>query len=167
VQETLISVAKKMPGFTYNPAKDSFKGWLLTVTRWRVRDQFEKRRRGSILFQVPDPISPSDDLNDQPGGMGGIADPAGFDLEAIWDREWQKHLLQTALGRIRRQVHPRQYEIYHLHVVLGKPVEEVKKALQVSSAQVYLAKYRVGACLKRQLKHLQNGAFEFGNHGPR
>ncbi|HEY5910625.1 MAG TPA: sigma factor, partial [Verrucomicrobiae bacterium] len=30
VQDTLISVARKMPGFTYDPAKDSFKGWLLT-----------------------------------------------------------------------------------------------------------------------------------------
>src|SRR6516225_7906897 len=43
VQETLISVAKKMPGFTYDPAKDSFKGWLLTVVRWRIRDQLAKR----------------------------------------------------------------------------------------------------------------------------
>src|SRR5262245_58514032 len=43
VQETLISVAKKMPGFRYDPATDSFKGWLLTVTRWRIRDQLAKR----------------------------------------------------------------------------------------------------------------------------
>src|SRR5215813_1813533 len=43
VQDTLIAVAKKMPGFTYDPAKDSFKGWLLTVVRWRIRDQFAKR----------------------------------------------------------------------------------------------------------------------------
>src|SRR6266478_5996435 len=28
VQETLISVAKKMPGFKYDPTVDSFKGWL-------------------------------------------------------------------------------------------------------------------------------------------
>src|SRR5262249_9061412 len=32
VQDTLISVARKMPDFTYDPSKDSFKGWLLTVT---------------------------------------------------------------------------------------------------------------------------------------
>src|SRR5436190_14466807 len=43
VQDTLISVAKKMPEFTYDPGKDSFKGWLLTVVRWRIRDQFAKR----------------------------------------------------------------------------------------------------------------------------
>ena len=45
VQDTLISVAKKMPEFTYDPAKDSFKGWLLTVTRWRIKDLLERRGR--------------------------------------------------------------------------------------------------------------------------
>lgn len=34
VQETLIAVAKKMPNFRYDPAVDSFKGWLLQITRW-------------------------------------------------------------------------------------------------------------------------------------
>ena len=43
VQETMIAVAKKMPGFTYAPKVDSFKGWLLTVTQWKIADQFRKR----------------------------------------------------------------------------------------------------------------------------
>src|SRR4051812_26738309 len=47
VQDTLISVAKKMPEFTYDPARDSFKGWLLTVVRWRIRDQLAKRPDGA------------------------------------------------------------------------------------------------------------------------
>ena len=33
VQETLISVAKKIAGFNYQPEKGSFKGWLMTITR--------------------------------------------------------------------------------------------------------------------------------------
>src|SRR5215831_1757967 len=47
VQDTLISVSRKIPGFTYDPSKDSFKGWLLTVTRWRIRDQIELRARAA------------------------------------------------------------------------------------------------------------------------
>ena len=39
VQETMISVAKHMPGFKYDPAIGSFKRWLLTMTRWRITDQ--------------------------------------------------------------------------------------------------------------------------------
>src|SRR5438128_4008238 len=42
VQEVMITAAKKLPVFTYDPAKDSLKGWLLAVTRWKVADQFRK-----------------------------------------------------------------------------------------------------------------------------
>src|SRR2546421_7379071 len=43
VQETVISVAKKMRDFKYDPAVGSFKGWLLYLTRCRIVDQFRKR----------------------------------------------------------------------------------------------------------------------------
>src|SRR5262245_50851089 len=44
VQETMLSVAKQMPGFKYDPALGSFKGWLLQITRRRIVDQMRKRR---------------------------------------------------------------------------------------------------------------------------
>src|SRR6266498_1052034 len=43
VQETLVSVAKHMPTFNYDPALGSFKAWLLNMTRWRMISQFRKR----------------------------------------------------------------------------------------------------------------------------
>src|SRR5689334_4741122 len=39
VQETVTSVARKMPEFQYNPQRCSFKGWLKHVTRLRIVDQ--------------------------------------------------------------------------------------------------------------------------------
>src|SRR5712692_9813138 len=43
VQETVISVAKKMGEFKTDPAFGSFKSWLLVITRRRIADQFRKR----------------------------------------------------------------------------------------------------------------------------
>src|SRR5882672_8288498 len=43
VQETVIAVCRSMPGFKYDRKAGSFKGWLLQLTRWRVRDQLRKR----------------------------------------------------------------------------------------------------------------------------
>src|SRR6266566_1940623 len=43
VQETMVSVARHMPSFTYNRVQGSFKSWLLNMTRWRIRDQFRRR----------------------------------------------------------------------------------------------------------------------------
>jgi len=39
VQETVIAVARKMPDFHYDPAKGSFKQWLLLITRRRRSKQ--------------------------------------------------------------------------------------------------------------------------------
>src|SRR5438067_2165112 len=38
VQETIIAVAKAMPDFRYDPARGSFKQWLLRITRRRIVD---------------------------------------------------------------------------------------------------------------------------------
>src|SRR4030095_12284577 len=43
VQETVISVARQMPKFEADPARGSFKAWLMHLTRRRIVDQFRKR----------------------------------------------------------------------------------------------------------------------------
>jgi len=43
VQETVITVAKKMGEFKTDPAFGSFKSWLLLITRRRITDQFRRR----------------------------------------------------------------------------------------------------------------------------
>src|SRR5690349_20764222 len=43
VQETIVSVAKSMPQFKYDPTIGSFKGWLANVTRRRIIDRLRKR----------------------------------------------------------------------------------------------------------------------------
>src|SRR5271166_5164444 len=42
VQETVIAVARKMPEFRYDPAKGSFKHWLLLITRRRILDHVRR-----------------------------------------------------------------------------------------------------------------------------
>src|SRR5688500_17725870 len=39
VQETIITVARRIPEFEYNPRRCSFKTWLMNLTRWRIVDQ--------------------------------------------------------------------------------------------------------------------------------
>src|SRR5678816_2584737 len=42
VQETVIAVAGKMPGFSYDPQRGAFKQWLLRITRRRIVDHLRK-----------------------------------------------------------------------------------------------------------------------------
>src|ERR1051325_4714561 len=44
VQETLITVARRIPEFAYDRNTCTFKTWLMNLTRWRIIDQVRKRR---------------------------------------------------------------------------------------------------------------------------
>ena len=104
VQETVISVAKQMPDFRYDPARGRFKGWLLQITRRRIADQVRKRMQESGASGG----HPIETLStDQ---IESVPDPAGGDLEAIWDDEWEKNLLHAATENLKRQVNPEQYQ---------------------------------------------------------
>lgn len=91
VQETIITVAKKMPDFKYDPAIGSFKGWLLNITRWRISDQFRKRQResaGQASSQSPAgdnvkrPPSSSDDSS-RTATVERVPDPASLSPELL------------------------------------------------------------------------------------
>src|SRR5713226_9379094 len=51
VQETVISVAKKIGEYKADPSFGSFKSWLMLITRRRIADEFRKRRRLARLLQ--------------------------------------------------------------------------------------------------------------------
>lgn len=148
VQDTLIAVAKRLPEFRYEPGKDSFKGWLLQIVRWKVADQFRKRQDG------PGSAAPGEEAGSasHPVTVPGCQAPEEF--EAIWDAEWAQHLLTQALARVKRQVNPEHYAIYHLHVIEERAVADVRRTLGVGVAAIYLAKHRVGAAVKRELRRL-------------
>src|SRR6266566_3192044 len=81
VQETVISVAKQMPGFRYDPARGKFKGWLLQITRRRIADLVRKR----MQVRGASGGHPVETLNLEQ--IESVLDPAGCELEAIWAQE--------------------------------------------------------------------------------
>jgi RNA polymerase sigma factor (sigma-70 family) len=155
VQETVIAVAKKIPGFKTDPSRGSFRAWLMRLTRWRIADQFRKRHS---LF-APNPVMPAPaggkDSTGSTDPIERVPDPAGDVLERVWDQEWEKNLVATALERIKRQVSPRQYQIFDLHVLQHLSVQDTARILRVSAAAVYMATSRLSRQLGRTLKALR------------
>ena len=152
VQETVIAVSKKMPEFNYDPSVGSFKGWLLHMTRWRITDQFRKRRHEAGRL----PQDANSTTRTSP--IEQIPDPAGINLESIWDEEWHTNLLEVAIDKVKQKVKPKQYQIFDLYVVKKWPVQKITRTLGVSLGQVYLAKHRVSALLKKEIKTLERQA---------
>jgi hypothetical protein len=46
-------------------------------------------------------------------GADGTFQPS---LSALWDKEWEKHLLEAARTRVRKQVSDAQYQLFDLLV---------------------------------------------------
>jgi RNA polymerase sigma-70 factor (ECF subfamily) len=150
VQETILSIAKQSKKNLYDPEQGSFKTWLMNMTRWRINDQFRKRRKDTAM-------TGGDWDNDRKTSViDRVEDPGGDVLERLWDVEWKKNLADAALSRVKAQVSPKQYQIFDCYVIKQWDARKVQEKLNVSMAQVYLAKHRVGSVLKRELAKLED-----------
>jgi len=148
VQETMISVAKHMPTFKYDPAIGSFKTWLLNMTRWRITDQL--RKRGP--FAASHPACDDDATGTRTADK--VVDPASQDLDALWDAEWEKNLLDAAMAKVKRRLDPQKFQIFDLYVNKGWAPEKVAATFGISVDQVYLAKHRTTELIKEEVKKL-------------
>ncbi len=148
VQETVISVAKRIPDFKYDSNMGSFKGWLLQLTRWRIRDQLRKR--------LPVEVTETDSgWLDQADLMEQVPDPAGFVPEQEWEADWEKNLFDAAVERVKRKIDPKLFQIFDLYTLQEWPAEKVRTLLHVGAATVYMAKIRVLNLIKKEMRRLE------------
>ena len=131
-QEVFAIVVRRLPSFEYDPGKGTFRGWLRRVTVNRARRFFMQNRRtpsspgGSAVLeaflQQPDP-------HDQ--------------FEEMWEREWQKRVLEAAMQQVRAQVSHPMWQTFQMAVLDGFPAQQVAESLSISVGQVYVNKCRV------------------------
>ena len=146
VQETVLKVHNSLDRFEYNRKRGTFKGWLRTVTRSRLNDFFKKQQRRPALNQPLEPAG--DELQD-------LEDPKGPEIEKIWDEEWSKNLIHSALNRTKKLTSPKQFQIFKCHYIDEWTVRETCRTLGVNAAQVYMAKQRVGKIFREAIETLQ------------
>lgn len=151
VQETLISVAKHMPAFKYDPSIGSFRAWLLNMTRWRIIGQFRKR-------QPEGSHKPEGESSGRTSTVEAVADPASLDLEAIWQAEWESNLVKAAMTNLRRRMDPHRLQIFDFYVNKEWPPEKVAEHFGVSTDQVYQVKHRVTEAIRDEVKRLEKEA---------
>jgi RNA polymerase sigma factor (sigma-70 family) len=144
VQETMVVVARNIHKFKPGRENGSFRGWLRNVTRWRLADHFQQRHKS--LAEVPD---------DAGVDLEQIPDPAGTDLEMVWETEWERNLLLVAADRVNARVKAEHYQAFDLCVAKGWPARKVARYLNMSVPGVYVAKHRIQAQLRTEVRRLR------------
>jgi len=146
-QETLLCVAKTIHGFESDPARGTFKSWLLNLTRWRIADQFRRRSPASA------PPAPRSDATAT--GTSTVERVPGPDnLDAEWEVEWKRNLVETALARVGRKAKPKHLQIFDLYAMRHWPAGKVARELGVTRVQVYLVYHRLTKAMKREIESL-------------
>jgi RNA polymerase sigma-70 factor (ECF subfamily) len=143
-QEVLRAVARSVGRLDYDPRRGSFRGWLFTVVRNQLRD-FRDRQRRQVAGSGNSGVQQL--LNEQPTPPGGP--------EEDWDREYERRLFTWAAEQVRPAVQPATWQAFWRTAVEGQSGQEVARALGMSVAAVYLAKSRVMARLKEEIRQLQ------------
>jgi RNA polymerase sigma-70 factor (ECF subfamily) len=144
-QEVLRAVAGAAEQFRYEPERGSFRGWLFTVVRNRLRNFLASQRRHAQAV----------------GGAAGqqqleaVPDPAEG-AEALWDREYRQRLFDWAAEQVRQDCEERTWQAFWRTAVEGQSGQEAALALGMSTAAVYLAKRRVMDRLREYLQQVQD-----------
>lgn len=139
-QEVFRSVHAGLSAFRRDRPGDTFRGWLRTITRNKVRD-FVRRRRLEApgrWVTVCEPAVP----------------PAGEEEEDLSER---RLLLRRALAAVEGQFAPRTWAAFWGVVAEDRPAEQVAAELGTTVNVVYLAKSRVLKRLRESFAELVDG----------
>jgi len=150
VQATVVTVARNIDQFKKGPNNGTFKGWLLKTTRWRIADQFRKR------LPLADHAEGENDAQFAEQTIEQVPDPASIDLQEILETEWEVHLAEVAMERVRHKVDPDVYQMFDLHAVQGWTAQKVADRFEVPLSRVYAAKYKTSELIKKEVARLKD-----------
>ena len=136
-QDVLQAVSGGIRNFDYDPRRGTFRGWLFTVVRNKLRNFLA--------------------VQDRPGRGRGDTDaqhrlqelPAREeDQSAWWDEEYERRVFAWAAEQARGAFSEATWQAFWQTAVEGKTGPQAAQALGMSVAAVYLAKGRVMNRLK-------------------
>ncbi len=149
VQDTLVAIARKMPGFVYQPERCSFQGWIRHVAACRIIDRIRRRKTDPCEGGAREEAMTEGTL------LGALADEREAEArEAGWEEEWRRHVLAQAMDQLELRVKPEHFQIFRLVVLRDLPPAQVAKTVGVLVAQVYLVRHRLTRMLQEEVRRL-------------
>ena len=143
-QDVLRQVSVAAKSLEYDAKRGTFRGWLFTIVQNRLTDHWRKE---GIREHGGGDTDAQQQLNE-------IPQPSGLDASAEWDADYERQLFHYAANIVKQDFTPATWQAFWMTAVDGIGGREVAEKLEMTVAAVYLAKGRVMARLKDQVKLL-------------
>lgn len=143
VQEVLADAFRNLNSFQPRAAGSTFRGWLWTITRRRLIDQYRARaaRPAAALEAI--------------GEVAADARPESYPDEPPTDDRCDRQLIiAAALSSIQRRFAPQTVEAFRRTVLDGQDPGDVAAALGMTRWGVYKARGRILQRLREELDGL-------------
>jgi len=127
-QEILLSLAKSVGKFQYDPAKGKFRSYLKTVAVHTVFRILRQKKGAPALELTGEEVD------------SAAADPT---VEAWWEEEWRQYHVRHAMRRLESEFSEQDRMAFAQYAVNGRPASETAAELGLSVDQVYQAKSRI------------------------
>jgi RNA polymerase sigma-70 factor, ECF subfamily len=141
VQEVFASVARGVGTFERQKAEGSFRSWLATITRNRVRDYFRRQAEREVAAGGTDAQARLEQQADQ---LESTICPEGM----------ENALVKRLLDAVRVEFEPATWNAFWATAIDGRQASDVAEATGLSVASVYQAKSRVLRRLRQRLSEL-------------
>lgn len=136
-QDTLVRVLRLMPRFRYDRGRGRFRDWLRRVTH-NCRMAFLSRQPPEGLVIRPFPLESL----------------ASCREVAAWEEQFHARVFQAALEKVRPRFSPANWRAFERTWFEGRPDREVAGELGLKLAQVYLARSRALAAIRREAERI-------------
>ncbi len=141
VQEVLSAVSRNLATFHRDRPGDSFRAWLLTVAKNKIRDHFRQRAKSPRVVGGTDMQLQIQELPELTWDLSG--DGSCFDSAS--------HLMRRAMQNVRRDFEDRTWQAFWSTTIEGEDSTQIAERLGMSKSSVYQAKTRVLRRIREEL----------------
>ena len=138
IQDVLLSVWKSLPGFTYDPEKGRFSGWLSRVTANRVKSLrlSDVRRKNRELKSHNDQDSDDPEIYDK------------------FEKSWIEFITEKAWENIKNKLSDKMRNVFEMYME-GRKIKEIAESLDFNENTVSVYKKRVATALRKEIQRLE------------
>ena len=141
-QGVLMSVAKHVADWKFDPQKARFRTWLQRIVRNAainaiLRRPADRGRGGTTAVQALDAIIANEDA-----------------ISLQFDMEWRREAFRWASDDVRNELHPATWEAFWSTAVEGQNASDVAQRMGKSVGAVYVARCRVMQKIQARIQDL-------------